>query len=130
MYRSDFFNNEITTTLTSNESISFHQNQYVNITVYNRSDTDTSSPTVPVKVLYRVKAYTTYTTYSANITPVNQALEASWFPTRRELNDQAARRGAQAQEKQHARIPKKALVLRSSYQGMARLPCYRATRPR
>jgi len=126
-FRSDFFNNEITTTLTSNESISFHQNQYVNITVYNRSDTDTSSPTVPVKVLYRVKAYTTY---SANITPVNQALEASWFPTRRELNDQAAKRGAQAQAKQHARIPKKALVLRPSYQGMARLPCYRATRPR
>jgi len=126
-FRSDFFNNEVTTTLTSNERISVHENQYVNITVYNRSDTDTSSPTVPVKVLYRVKAYTTY---SANITPVNQALEASWFPTRRELNDQAAKRGAQAQAKQHARIPKKALVLRSSYQGMARLPCYRATRPR
>ena len=127
MYRSDFFDNEVTTTLTSNESISFHQNQYVNITVYNRSDTDTSSPTVPVKVLYRVKAYTTY---SANITPVNQALEASWFPTRRELNRLAAIAGGQAEKSKHSRIPKKALVLRSSYQGMARLPCYRATRPR
>jgi hypothetical protein len=126
MYRSDFFDNEVTTTLTSNESMSFHQNDYVQITVYNRAN-DTSSPTAPVKVLYRVKAYTTY---SANITPVNQAQEDSWFPTRRELNNQAARRGAQAQAKQHARIPKKALVLRSSYQGMARLPCYRATRPR
>jgi hypothetical protein len=126
MYRSDFFNNEITTTLTSNESISFHQNDFVQITVYNRHK-DTTGSTVPAKMLYRVKAYTTY---SANITPVNQAQEDSWFPTRRELNNQAARRGAQAQAKQHARIPKKALVLRSSYQGMARLPCYRATRPR
>jgi len=125
--RNDFWNNEVTTTLTSNESISFHQNQYVNITVYNRSDTDTSSPTVPVKVLYRVK---TYTTYSADVTPVNQAQVNSWFPTRRELNRLAAIEGAMAQQKKHSRVPKKALVLRSSYQGMARLPCYRATRPR
>ena len=124
--RNDFWNNEVTTTLTSNEPMSFHQNDYVQITVYNRNN-DTTGSTVPVKVLYRVK---TYTTYSADVTPVNQAQVNSWFPTRRELNRLAAIEGAMAQQKKHSRVPKKALVLRSSYQGMARLPCYRATRPR
>lgn len=106
--------------------MSFHQNDYVQITTYNQNN-DTSGSTILVKALYRVK---TYTTYSANVTPVNQALEASWFLTRREINRLAAIAGAKAEQTKHSRIPKKALVLRSSYQGMARLPCYRATRPR
>jgi len=124
----DFFRNDVTTTLTSNETIRVYENDLVQIYVVNPNDT--TSPTAMSsnpRVLYRVK---TYTTYSMDVTPVNRALEESWFPTRWEINREAAIKGATAQQKKHSRVPKKALVLRSSYQGMARLPCYRATRPR
>lgn len=126
--RDAFFRNDVTTTLTSSEMIRVHENDRVQIYVVNPNDTTsptagTSSP----RVLYRVK---TYTTYSMDVTPVNRALEESWFPTRWEINREAALAGGKAQQKKHARVPKKALVLRSSYQDMARLPCYRGTRPR
>lgn len=125
----DFFRNDVTTTLTTNETIQVHQNDYVQIYVYNKGEDMTSSPTATTntRVVYRVK---TYTTYSMDLTPVNKAREESWFPTRWEINREAAIAGAIAQQKKHSRVPKKALVLRSSYQGMARLPCYRGTRPR
>ena len=126
--RNDFFRNDVTTTLTSNEMIRVHENDLVQIYVYNPNDT--TSPTAGTsnpRVVYRVK---TYTAYSMDVTPVNQALEDSWFPSRWEINREAAIAGAKAEQPKHSRIPKKALVLRSSYQGMARLPCYRGTRPR
>jgi hypothetical protein len=126
----DFFRNDVTTTLTTSETIQVHQNDYVQIYVYNRGEDQTTSPTAMAsnpRVVYRVK---TYTSYSMDITPVNQAQVDSWFPSRWELNREAAIAGGRAQQKKHSRVPKKALVLRSSYQDMARLPCYRGTRPR
>lgn len=52
------------------------------------------------------------------------------FPTKRELNKIASIKGAKAQQEKHQRVPKKALVARTSYQQMCRIPCYRGTRPR
>lgn len=126
--RNSFWDNEVTT-MTTGETLHVHQNDFVTVTYYS-NDHDTTSPTVPVKLLYRVKSTTTY---SMDVTPVyaqQLADEASWFPSRWEINRLAAIAGARARSKDHSRIPKKALVLRSSYQGMARLPCYRGTRPR
>ena len=123
--RNSFFDNDVTT-LTTGEPWYFKQGDYVQIT-YRSGSTSTPTATTDSTIVYRVK---TYSTYSIDVTPISRTEQDRWFPTRRELNDQAARRGAQAQATQHARIPKKALVLRSSYQGMARLPCYRSTRPR
>jgi hypothetical protein len=125
----DFFRNDVTTTLTSNETIRVYENDLVRVYVYNRGDDLTTSPTAAATsphVTYRVKAYTTY---SADVTPV-VASPVDYSPTRWEINRKAAIAGGKAQQVKHRRVPKKALVLRSSYQGMARLPCYRGTRPR
>jgi hypothetical protein len=121
----NFFRNDVTT-LTTSETLQVRGNDYVQIYTYS-PDTTAPTATSNSRIVYRVK---TYTTYSMDITPVNQAQVDSWFPTRWEINREAAIEGAMAQQKKHSRVPKKALVLRSSYQGMARLPCYRGTRPR
>ena len=123
--RNSFFDNNVTT-LTTGETWYFKQDDYIQIT-YRSGSTSTPTATTDSAIVYRVK---TYTTYTIDVTPISRAEQDSWFPTRRELNNQAAQRGARAQAEKHDRIPKKALVLRSSYQGMARLPCYRGTRPR
>jgi hypothetical protein len=125
--RNDFFRNNVTTTLTSSETIQVRTGDLVQVYLYSPNDTTTPTATTDTRVVYRVK---THTAYSMDVTPVNQAQVDSWFPTRWEINREAAIKGGRAQQKQHSRVPKKALVLRSSYQGMARLPCYRGTRPR
>jgi len=124
MYRASFFDNEVTTTMTTGEAWSVFENDIIRITL---RDTTMGTTGGTTEVLYQVKQKTYQ---SIVITPYAPVDYSAFFPTRLELNDQAARRGAVAQEEKHRRIPKKALVLRSSYQGMARLPCYRGTRPR
>lgn len=125
--RNSFWDNEVTTVSTF-DSFRYHQNDLVTITYPGVSDTTGS--TVPVKVLYRVK---TVSTYSLDVTPVHAqrlADEESWFPSRWEINRKAAIAGGMAEQEKHRRVPKKALVARTSFQQMCRLPCYRGTRPR
>lgn len=123
--REAFWLGQVSTTMTG-ETLTVHQGDYLTITY--PASRDTNGSTVPV--VYRVK---TVGSYYSDITPYDMqrmAEEASWFPSRWEINRKAAIAGGQALKKKHCSAPKGALVLRSSYQGMARLPCYRGTRTR
>jgi hypothetical protein len=127
--RNSFWGNEVTT-LTTGGTIHVHRNDLVTIIIADDRSSGTSSPTLPVELLYRVKSSTTY---SVDVTPVHAqrlADEESWFPSRWEINRKAAIAGGLAEREKHRRVPKKALVARTSFQQMSRLPCYRGTRPR
>ena len=119
----NFFGNNLTT-LTTNEP--YYANDAV-ITIYCPADADTTSSTVPLVRRYRVKVTRMY---SADVTPIVPVNYERYFPTRRELNDRASLEGARGREEEHCRIPRKALVLRASYQDSPRLPGYRGKRPR
>lgn len=122
-----FWNNEVTTVSTF-DAYRYRQNDLVTITY--PANSDTTGTTAPVKVLYRVKAVSTFRVVVTPIHAQRLAEEESWFPSRWEINREAAIAGGRAQQKKHSRIPKNALGRRSSFQGMARLPCYRGTRTR
>jgi len=91
-----------------------------------RRDGVTSTATSDVVVLYKVTVYPSYESASTFV----QGAPVDGFPTAQERNRLAAIEGCLAQRVVHSRIPKRALLLRSNYQGMARLPCYRGTRIR
>lgn len=91
-----------------------------------RRDSFTPTATSGTVVLYKVNVYPLYESADTFV----QGEPVDWFPTKQELNCLAAIEGCLAQRMKHSRVPKKALVLRTNYQGMARLPCYRGTRVR
>lgn len=90
------------------------------------SDNLTPTATSGTVVGYKVKLYSLYESVDTFV----QQKSVDWFPTKQELNCLAAIKGCLAQRSIHSRVPKKALLLRTNYQGMARLPCYRGTRVR
>lgn len=107
--------------------------QYVNITTDTATITihsPSSGTTAPTVTAYRVQhVYDGY----AELVPLHaQRLfdEASWFPGKWEINRKAAIEGGRAKQELHQRAPRAALVARTSFQQMPRLPCYRGTRPR
>lgn len=122
MFNDNFFRNDVTT-FTPTAPTRVFENDIIVITVAENSTLTCGT----ADVRYRVK-YTNRTYFDA--TPFVYVDPSTFFPTRRELNDQAALRGAMAEKPKHGRIPKKAMVVRTSYQGMARLPCYRSKRPK
>lgn len=123
-FRNAFFDNDVTT-LTTGEP--WHVEQGQNIVVYpNR--TSTTSGTTDTRVLYRVQR--TYST-QVDLTPVSMFdLPLVSGPTKWEVNREAAIAGGRALEKKHRRSPKQFLKARTSFQQMARIPCYRGVRPR
>ena len=107
-----------------------HQGEFITITV-GRTD-GTSGTTAPVTVLYRVKEARTDIGY-VDLTPITMqqlSNEALYWPSKREINREASIKACLVLKRQHHRVPKTALVARTSFQQMARLPCYRGTRPR
>jgi hypothetical protein len=79
----------------------------------------------PVRLVYAVKNEVGTRSLVLPVPPYEPT-----FPTKRELNRIASIKGAKAQIPKHRRVPKKALVARTGFQQMCRLPCYRGTRPR
>lgn len=55
---------------------------------------------------------------------------AEHFWSRRNVHREKGLNGGAALKPIHERAPRKALVLRASYHGMCRLPCYRGARTR
>jgi hypothetical protein len=119
---SNFFKNEVTT-FTPTGPTRVYENDIIVITVRDSHTNTQSTADVRYRVKYSNRSY-------FDVTPIVNEAPRIVFPTRLELNNLAAQRGARAEKTKHSRIPKKALVARTSYQGMARLPCYRSTRPR
>ena len=100
------------------------------VVVFYQPPDSTAVTTTPTRLYERRVTVKRLTPRTYELTPITPYDVSLLFPTRQELNDQAAIAGAKAKTKEHSRVPKDALVLRSSYQGMTRLPCYRGVRPR
>lgn len=122
---------ELTTLATTNGwPVTYHAGDYVSIQV--GPTQGTSGSTAPTVIVYRVKEVNRTWDYVDLIPMDAQQLfnEAAWFPSRIELNREASIKACLNLREVHKRAPKKALVARTSFQQMARLPCYRGTRCR
>lgn len=83
-----------------------------------------STATSATNVAVHIRYYDNYEVYDDTWSPPKPFLG----PTKWELQREASIEGARKEAPKHERIPRKALVLRASYQQMARLPGYRGKR--
>jgi hypothetical protein len=87
-------------------------------------------PYYPLETRYTDAVRVTYAIAVTGVSAAMPSLAPDWTWLKWERNRAAALEGGAAQQQKHSRVPKNALVARTSYQGMARLPCYRGARPR
>lgn len=115
------------TTYIPTDGYTYRPGDYISII---HGPVDTSTGTTGPVVLYRVKESTSSYAAITQVDAQQLVNEAAWFPSKMELNRAASIKACLELRETHRKAPKKALVARTSFQQMARLPCYRGTRPR
>lgn len=125
-FRSEFFRNDVT-------SPTAPRPMHVVVVegdIFRRAFSDESwSPTTGTTVIHYTQTFdSTASVYAVTprlLVPFDLPARSKW-----QLSRDGAFSGVAPLAAEHARLPKDAFVLRSSFQGMARLPCYRGARPR
>ena len=112
---------------TSTSATLVHARDTIWIERESQSVTNSTDPTAVTQRFYRV-TLNRQSVSTCDITPISPPV-IHWR-TPKEENDAEALRSAMSLDAVHSRVPKKALVLRASYQQMARLPCYCGRRAR